>query len=303
MSGLRARAIGAAIGLLIRRRDWGPPERLARRARRWFGAPRPWQWLRSRGVRVTPTSGDEPPGEWLVPATAAPVTILYLHGGGYVSGSPATHRPITAALARLTPATVFAADYRLAPEHPYPAALDDAVEGYRWLLRSGTAPGSLVIAGDSAGGGLVLALLLRLRDASVPLPAGAVLLSPWTDLTGSGASVRGNDGRCAMFRPENVAAFAACYAASGQWTEPGASPLFGNLAGLPPLHIQVGADEILRDDAVRLHERVLAAGGASELVIVPGVFHGWQMLDGVLPEARASLRQAGRFVAGRTGRT
>lgn len=222
--------------------------------------------------------------------------MLYLHGGGYVSCSPATHRPITAGLARLAAARVFAPDYRLAPEHPYPAALDDAERAYRWLIGQGISPRTLVLAGDSAGGGLALALLLRLRDHRVPLPACAVLLSPWTDLTGSGASVRENDGRCAMFRPANLPAFAACYAPPAAWRDPGVSPLFGSLGGLPPLHIQVGAEELLRDDALRVHDRVRSAGGESELSMYDGVFHGWHMLDGFVPEARRAIEHAASFV-------
>jgi len=293
---LRTRVVSLAIEILIRRRHWGPPAALVRRARRLFGAPPPWQWLRTFGVRITPTGAGEPAGEWLTPRTAPPRTILYFHGGGYVSCSPATHRPITAALARLTPARVFAPAYRLAPEHPYPAALDDAEHAYRWLIGNGVSTSTLAVAGDSAGGGLALALLLRLRDRGVPLPACAVLLSPWTDLTGSGASVRENDGKCAMFRPENLPAFAVCYTAPARWQDPGVSPLFGRLDGLSPVHIQVGAEELLRDDAVRLHERVRSAGGLSDLAIYDGVFHGWQMLDGLIPEAERSLQQAASFV-------
>jgi monoterpene epsilon-lactone hydrolase len=301
MSSLRVRCFGLATRLLIRRRDWGPSKALARRARQLFGAPRPYQWVRSVGVQITQTGAEDPPGEWLVPHRAACHTILYLHGGGYVSCSPATHRPITAALARLTPARVFAPAYRLAPEHPYPAALDDAERSYRWLLGRGISSQALALAGDSAGGGLALALLLRLRDDRVPLPACAVLLSPWTDLTGSGASVHENDGKCAMFRPENISAFAACYASPAAWHDPGVSPLYGRLDGLPPLHIQVGAEELLRDDAVRLHSQLQSAGGSSELVVYDGVFHGWHMLDGIVPEARRALARAGRFMQAVTG--
>jgi acetyl esterase/lipase len=301
MSSLRIQCCGLAIRLLIRRRDWGPPDRLARRARRLFGAPRPYQWCRSFGVRVTRTRADEPAGEWVVPRRGARHTILYLHGGGYVACSPATHRPITAALARLTPASVFAPAYRLAPEHPHPAALDDAERAYRWLLARGIAARDLALAGDSAGGGLALALLLRLRDQQVPLPGCGVLFSPWTDLTGSGPSVRDNDGKCAMFRPENIGAFALCYAAPAAWHDAWVSPLHGSLYALPPLHVQVGADELLRDDAVRLHAQLQALGGWSELLVYDGVFHGWHLLDGLVPEARQALQRAGSFVRAMTG--
>jgi len=297
---VQARVFGLGVRVLIRRRDWGPPEVLARRARRLFGAPPPFQWLRSRGVLVASTGPDEPAGEWLTPPGAPAQTILYLHGGGYVSCSPATHRPITAALTRLTPARLFAPAYRLAPEHPYPAALDDAERAYHWLLAEGAVPGSIALAGDSAGGGLALALLFRLRDRQAPMPACAVLFSPWTDLTASGASIAANDGKCAMFRPQNMGDFARCYAPRAAWGDSGVSPLFGSPHGLPPLHIQVGAEELLLDDAVRLHDRVLSIGGRSELVVYDGVFHGWQMLDGLVPEARHALARAGAFLGAAT---
>jgi acetyl esterase/lipase len=198
--------------------------------------------------------------------------ILYLHGGGYVSCSPATYRPVTAALARLTARRVFSLDYRLAPEHRYPAALDDAVAAYEWLLgRAGLPASAISIAGDSAGGGLVLGCLLRARDAGLALPACAVCFSPWTDLAGAGASIRANDGRCAMFRTENIEEFAAAYLPAGaSRRDPYASPAHADLRGLPPLLLQVGSTELLLDDA--------------------------RMLDGFVPEARFALRQAASFI-------
>ncbi|MEM9274406.1 MAG: alpha/beta hydrolase [Cyanobacteria bacterium P01_F01_bin.143] len=270
---------------------------MARRARRLFGTPRPLRRLNLAGVTVTPTETDHPLGEWIVPLASTCRTILYLHGGAYVSCSPSTHRPITAALARLTPARVFASAYRLAPEFPYPAALDDAEAAYRWLINSGVSHHDIALAGDSAGGGLALALLLRIRDKGLASPACAVLFSPATDLTGSGASVTNNDGRCAMLRSENIQAFARCYARPDEWREAGASPLFGRLDGLPPLHMQVGDTEILLDDAKRVHDKVQSSGGDSELVVSAGVFHSWQMLDGFVPEARSSLQQAADFIS------
>jgi acetyl esterase/lipase len=265
-----------------------------------FGAFALYQWMRTFGIRIVPTQDIGVNGEWLVPRQPAHRTILYLHGGGYVSCSPATHRPITAAFARLTPARVFALDYRLAPEHPFPAALDDAVAAYRWLLAGGVDPRTLALAGDSAGGGLVLATLLRLRRDGGPLPACAVLLSPWTDLAGTGASLQKNDGRCDMFHPENIPAFAICYAPREAWMDSEVSPLYGSLDGLPPLHIQVGSGELLLDDAGRLHDRVKAAGGESELAVFDGVFHVWQMLDGVVPEARTALAASAGFIRTQT---
>ena len=227
-------------------------------------------------------------------------TILYLHGGGYVACSAASHRPIIAALARRTPAQVFAPNYRLAPEHPYPAALDDAERAYGWLLSLGIPAGAIAVAGDSAGGGLTMALLIRLRDKGGALPACAVMFSPWLDLAGTGASLHANDGSDAMFRPENISAFAACYAPPDLWRDPAVSPVYARLDRLPPLHFQVGSDELLRDDAVRVHERLQSSGGLSELVLYDGVFHVWQMLDGLVPEAGEALARAGRFIKSAT---
>ncbi|MEM6613222.1 MAG: alpha/beta hydrolase [Cyanobacteria bacterium P01_C01_bin.72] len=297
MSSIRVRLVAQIIRLLIRRRNWGAPKSLARRARQLLGAPPALRSFRSFGTTITPTKIDQPPGEWIIPHAPARQTILYLHGGGYVACSPWTHRPITAALARLTPAKVFVPVYRLAPEAPYPDALDDAEEAYRWLLNSGVSHQDITFAGDSAGGGLALALLLRARDRGLPLPARAVLFSPWTDLTVSGASARDNDGRCAMMRPESLYEFALCYARPDQLRNAEVSPLFGRLDGLPPLHIQVGDTELIFDDAKRVHDKVQSCGGESELIVYTGVFHCWQILDGFAPEARTSLQQAADFIS------
>ena len=296
MASWQARGLRFAIRVVMRRATWGEPEALARRARRLFGAPNPVRWLRSRGVRIERVVEPPVAGEWVSAGAPGRGVVLYLHGGGYVAGSPATHRPITAALARLTGRRVFSLDYRLAPEYRFPAALDDAMAGYRWLLRQGTPPGSVALAGDSAGGGLVLATLLRVRDEQLPPPACAVCFSPWTDLEGTGESVSLNNGQCAVFRPDNIVQFARVYLGEAPARNPYASPVFADLGGLPPLLLQVGADEILLDDARRVHDNVQRAGGVSTLEVFDGVFHVWQMLDGFLPEARTALRQAARFI-------
>jgi len=292
----QARGLRFAIRVVMRRATWGEPEALARRARRLFGAPNPVRWLRSRGVRIERVVEPAVAGEWVSAGAPGRGVVLYLHGGGYVAGSPATHRPITAALARLTGRRVFSLDYRLAPEYRFPAAPDDAMAGYRWLLRQGMPPGSVALAGDSAGGGLVLATLLRVRDEQLPPPACAVCFSPWTDLEGTGESVSLNNGQCAVFRPDNIVQFARVYLGEAPARNPYASPVFADLGGLPPLLLQVGADEILLDDARRVHDNVQRAGGVSTLEVFDGVFHVWQMLDGFLPEARTALRQAARFI-------
>jgi Esterase/lipase len=283
--------------MLIRRRQWGKDEQaVARRARHLLGAPLAYQWLRARGLCISMVRHPKVYGEWLAPKKSDEGVVLYLHGGGYVSCSTATHRPITAALARLTSSRILSLNYRLAPEHRFPAALDDAVTAYRWLLDQGLPASAISLAGDSAGGGLVLSLLLRARDAGLPLPACGVCFSPWTDLAGTGASVRLNDGRCAMFRAANIAEFAAVYLGGRSPFDPYASPVFAQLSRLPPLLLQVGSTELLLDDARRVHEKIQQSGGISKLEIYDDVFHCWQMLDGIVPEAGRALRQAAGFI-------
>lgn len=297
MSSWQAQYLNASVRLLFRRRKWGEDEQaVARRARRLFGSLPVYRWLRTRGLRIIPVNDQGVRGEWVVPKEFGDNVILYLHGGGYVSCTPATHRPITAALARLTGSRVFALDYRLAPEHRFPAALDDAVTAYQWLLEQGLAASAISVAGDSAGGGLALGLLLQARDMGLPLPACGVCFSAWTDLAGTGASVRFNDGRCAMFRTENLAEFASVYLGGRSPFETYASPGHADLSGLPPLLLQVGSTELLLDDSRMVHDKIQRAGGVSKLEIYEDVFHCWQMLDGVLPEAGVALRQAAAFI-------
>jgi acetyl esterase/lipase len=235
-------------------------------------------------------------GEWLTPENPKKQIILYFHGGGYVSCSAATHRPITAALARLSRMRVFSLDYRLAPEHRFPAALNDAFAAYRWLLDEGFLGNQIALAGDSAGGGLVFSSLLRMRDEGLPFPASAVCFSPWTDLAGTGASVQSNDNRCALFHPPNIGEFAAAYLGNASPFNVYASPVFAEFDEMPPVLMQVGSTELLLDDARRVHEKIQKAGGTSELEIYEDVPHDWQMFDGFIPEARASLRRAAVFI-------
>ena len=233
------------------------------------------------------------PGEWVEASPAQPVvtTLLYLHGGGFVGCSPATHRPITAALARQG-VRVFVPDYRLAPEHPFPAALDDVRAVWAALRPLVEADGHrLVVAGDSAGGNLALALMLALRDAGQALPAAAALFSPATDLTGGSDSLTAHRERDAMFDGPALQQLADAYLAGGDASQPLASPLLADLHGLPPLLLHVGNDEVLRDDALRLAVKARAAGVTVALQVWPVVPHVWQLLSW-LPEARQSLRLA-----------
>jgi monoterpene epsilon-lactone hydrolase len=246
-------------------------------------------------VSVTPAEENGIPGEWVESPNSAERVLLYLHGGGYFGCSAETHRPITASFA-LQGFRVFAPNYRLAPENPFPAALDDAVAAYRSLLAKGFSPQRIVIAGDSAGGGLALSLMLVLRAACAPLPTAAALFSPWTDLAATGESVRTNTRRCAMFHGPAVGPTARLYLGNADPRNPLASPLYADLSGLPPLLIHVGANETLRDDSTRLAEKARAPGMAVELKVWPVVPHVWQLAPHRIPEARQSLQEAAAFL-------
>jgi len=246
-------------------------------------------------VKISPTQLGGVPGEWLEGTQSNGIILLYLHGGGYFGCSAKTHRPITAGFA-LQGFRVYAPDYRLAPENKFPAAVDDAIAVYRALLNGGNAPQSIVVSGESAGGGLALSLMLSLRASGEPLPARAALFSPWTDLAATGESIRTNADRCAMFSGTDIAPTARFYLGDTDPRNPIASPLYADLSGLPSLLIHVGQDEVLRDDSTRLAERARAAGVRVELKIWPVVPHAWQIAPHLIPEGRQSLREAGAFL-------
>ena len=225
--------------------------------------------------------------------------VLYLHGGGYVLGSPTSHISLCARLGRRAAASVTVIDYRLAPEDPFPAAIDDCLAAYRAVLDEHD-PASLVVAGDSAGGNAVLATLVRAREAGDPLPACAYLLSPWTDLSGSGATIHSKAEADPMLKPEFVAEAAGMYADGRPLEDPALSPLFADLSGLPPMLIQTGLDEILLDDSRRLADRATEAGVDATLDLAAGMWHVYPAFAGLMPEADEALVRAAIYIRAKT---
>ena len=223
--------------------------------------------------------------------------ILYLHGGGYILGSARSERMLTSTLARITGQRVLSVNYRLAPEHPFPAAVDDALAAYRWLLTTGREPGEIIVAGSSAGGGLALSTLVALRDAGDRLPAGAILLSALTDLTGNSASYATNVEVELFETPEGVVEVRTLYLREQDPRTPLASPLYADLHGLPPLLIQVGSEEILLDDSTQVAQRARAAGVTVTLHIGEGMWHMWQTTAAraQFPEGEVAFQQIGDF--------
>ena len=235
------------------------------------------------------------PADWVtVDGSDADHVVLYLHGGGYVMGSRNTHRGLAGRIARAAKASVLLPEYRLAPEHPFPAAVDDATTCWRWLISQGFAPQRMAITGDSAGGGLTLATLLALKANVAPMPACAVALSPWTDLEGSGPTAEPGAVDDPMLTPDGLRVTGQQYAA-GALRHPLAAPLHGDLAGLPPLLLQVGTREVLLSDSTRFAEKARAAGVDVTLEIEEGLIHVWQMFPDV-PEAQSAVQRIGAFI-------
>lgn len=222
--------------------------------------------------------------------------IFYLHGGAYAIGTAASSVGLASDLARRAGARLVTVDYRLAPEHPHPAAIDDAVAAYRGLLDSGVAASAIAIAGESAGAGLAAATLVALKHAGLPQPSAAVLMSPWADLTLSSESISGKAAVDPALTPEGLRRRAVDYVAAGDRTAELVSPIFADLTGLPPLLIQAGSHEILLDDATGLAARAAAADVAVRLEVTPGVPHVFQGFTAMLDEADAALTSAGEFL-------
>ena len=240
--------------------------------------------------------------EWIrAPDSRDDRAMLYLHGGCYGSGSVETHRDLMSRLSLAAATQVLGANYRLAPEHPFPAAVDDASAAYRWLLEMGIAPGRIAIAGDSAGGGLALATMIETRDAGLPLPGALVCLSPWVDLALTGTSMDTKAGDDPIVNREMLLGWSKLYLGNHDARTPLASPLYADLDGLPPLLIQVGASEVLLDDATRLAERASAAGVATMLKVWPEMIHVWQTFAAILPEGRQAIARIGEFVRSQLG--
>ncbi|MDI1449828.1 alpha/beta hydrolase [Polyangium sp. 6x1] len=243
-------------------------------------------------------SACDVPAFWITPpGVDTSRVILYLHGGAYILGSPETHLEMVFRLAKCAGARALSVDYRLAPEHAWPACREDAVAAYRWLLGQGVAPSHIAIAGDSAGGGLTLSTLLALRDAELPMPSCAALFSPWVDFTSSGDSAKTNGSGDPMVDPRGMAMMVGAIL-QGKDPEK-SSPLFAEVGGLPPLFVQVGTAEVLLDDSRRLVDKVKAAGGEAVLDAWEHMIHGFQAFPTYLPEATSATERAGEFVRAR----
>jgi len=233
------------------------------------------------------------------PGAGAGRHVLYLHGGAHAVGSARLYRDLAWRLSAACDAQVLCLDHRLAPEHPFPAALEDALAAWRWLGAGGARADACLVAGDSSGGGLALALLLALRDHGEPLPAAAACLSPWSDLTVSGHSVRANARSDPFLHAPLLAPVAALYLDGHDPTDPLASPLLGDLRGLPPLLVHAAAGEILLDDSTRLAARARAAGVEVKLEVHAGVPHAWHVFAPLLPESRAAIGALGDWARAR----
>lgn len=244
-----------------------------------------------------PVDANGVPAEWIATSEAAPErVVLYFHGGSYNSGSLNSHRSLVANIAKTAGVRILNVDYRLAPEHPFPAAVEDAVTAYQWLLKNNISPSQIIAAGDSAGGGLALALLLSLRDAGEHMPAAAVCLSPWTDLSCTGNSWKANAKKDFMLSLDLLLQSAQLYLGNSDPRSPLASPLYADLKGLPPVLIQVGSDEMILSDSTNFAEQARAQGVDITLEIWEGMQHEWQFAANLLPEGKRALDHIGQYI-------
>jgi epsilon-lactone hydrolase len=249
------------------------------------------------GVTVMRTHANGIPAAWVRPENAlAEKVILYLHGGGYVLGGLESHQMLCSALAKQASVTLLLPEYRLAPENPFPASLEDASQTYAWLLDQNYKPENIFIAGDSAGGGLAVATALRLRESGLPLPAALICLSPWFDLTLQGQTHQTQADAEVLLRTDELQEWAGFYAAGHDRSNPLISPVYADLRGLPRLFIQVGSDEILLDDARRLAEKAKSDGVDVILNIWDGMWHVWHSLGEFMPESRQAFQEISTFI-------
>ncbi len=272
--------------------DWSQPvPELRQKMESWA------RWtMTARGVAVTPIPDGNIKGEWLRPAGSVDDrAILYLHGGGYFMGSCNTHRSTVSRIAKAGRINALSLEYRLAPEHPFPAALEDAVAAYKWLLNEGFQPYNIAVVGDSAGGGLAIATLLSLRDEGVPLPRVGVCISPWADLKGTGESLSTRAELDPFFDSQMIDA-SALYAGENDLGSPLISPVYADLTGLPPLLIHVGTDEILLSDSTRLAQNAKSAQVDVTLKIWERMWHNFHTLAPFMPEANKAIGEIGTFL-------
>jgi monoterpene epsilon-lactone hydrolase len=257
------------------------------------------------GTVVAPIAPGGPHGEWVTaPGVSAtePRILFYIHGGGFTAGSAAAYRGLSSHLSTATGCRVLAVDYRWAPEEPFPAALDDCVAGYRWLITGGAAPRNVVLAGDSAGGNLVAAMLLALKQGGDALPAAGVCLSPIFDLALTGDSVTSRAERDPMILASSLQKCSTAYRGNSDPRNPLMSPLYGDLSGLPPLLLQCGSEEMLRDDSVRLAAKARAAGVDVTFEEWDEMVHVWHLFADRLADGRKAIARVGEFVRGHIGR-
>ena len=252
-----------------------------------------------KDVTVVDVDADDIRAKWISPTNENPgKVILHLHGGGYVTGSMDSHLMMCIPMAQTLKTKILLPEYRLAPEHPFPAAVVDAVKVYRWALAQGYQPQDIIISGDSAGGGLALATVLSLRDAGDPLPAAIVSMSPWTDLTFTGQSHLTKAKADCVLLTDVLREWAACYVGTETPNNPLISPIYADFLNFPPILIQVGSDEVLLDDSRMLAEKAKSAGVDVTLKVWDEMWHVWPALGDLIPESKKTFEEIGQFIAG-----
>lgn len=253
-----------------------------------------------RSVKFTKVDCDGTPAEWITPKKPLKNrAVIYLHGGGYLLGSVSTHSPLMARIALASKTKILAVEYRLAPENPYPAALEDAVNSYQWLVKQGYDPKNIVLAGDSSGGGLAIATLLKLRDEGITQPAGCACISPWLDLTNTGETIQSHAEKDLLVNSVGLSLAAFNYVTPDKFINPYVSPLYADLKGLAPLYIHVSGSEALLDDTIRFEKKAKEAGVEIDVQVWHNMLHVWQAF-GFLPEARKSIKSIGQFIVEKT---